>query len=68
MQIVTGISDTVLRKPYPVAIKHYDWVKDEINKLLSPKLIHNSHSSWLAPNIVVPKGHGAKHLVIDYGT
>ena len=30
------------------------------------KVIHTSHSSWSALIIVVPKGDGGKHLVIDY--
>ena len=41
-------------------------VKDEIEKLLTAKVIHTSCSSWSAPIIVVPKGDGGKHLVIDY--
>ena len=41
-------------------------MKDEIEKLLAAKVIHTSHSSWSAPIIVVPKGHGGKCLVIDY--
>ena len=47
-------------------MKHYEWVKDEIEKLLTTKVICTSHSSWSAPIIVVPKGDGGKHLVIDY--
>ena len=66
MAVVTGTSDPVLQKPYPIAMKHYQWVKDEIEKLLAAKIIHTSHSSWSAPIIVVPKGDGGKHLVIDY--
>ena len=27
MQIDTGTSNPVLQKPYPIAMKHYDWVK-----------------------------------------
>ena len=34
---------------------------------LEAGVIRNSHSSWSAPIIVVPKGDGGKHLVIDYG-
>ena len=30
MTIDTGTSDPVSQKPYPIAIKHYQWVKDEI--------------------------------------
>ena len=47
-------------------MKHYDWVKDEIYKLLEVKVICSSHSSWCTPIIVVPKGNGGKCLVIDY--
>ena len=34
MQIATGDSEPVSQKPYPIAMKHYDWVRGEINKLL----------------------------------
>ena len=66
MSIDMGDSDPVSQKPYPVAMKHYQWVKEEIDKLLEAGVIRNSHSSWLAPIIVVPKGDGGKRLVIDY--
>ena len=66
MTIDTGTTDPVSQKPYPIAMKHYEWVKDEIEKLLTTKVIHTSCSSWSAPIIVVPKGDGGKHLVIDY--
>ena len=55
MSIDTGDSDPISQKPYPVAMKHYQWVKEEINKLLEAGVIRNSHSSWSAPIIVVPK-------------
>ena len=66
MSIDIGDSDPISQKPYPVAMKHYQWVKEEIDKLLEAGVIRNSHSSWSAPIIVVPKGDGGKHLVIDY--
>ena len=66
MTIDTRDSEPVSQKPYPIAMKHYKWVKDEINKLLTAKVIWGSWSSWSAPIIVVPKGDGGKHLVIDY--
>ena len=66
MTIDTGTSDPVMQKPYPIAMKHYQWVKDEIEKLLAVKVIQTSCSSWSAPIIVVPKGNGGKCLVIDY--
>ena len=66
MTIDTGTSDPVSQKPYPIAMKHYQSVKEEIEKLLAAKVICTSHSSWSAPIIVVPKCDGGKHLVIDY--
>ena len=66
MTIDTGTTDPVSQKPYPITMKHYQWVKDEIKKLLPAKVICTSHSSWSVPIIVVPKGNGGKCLVIDY--
>ena len=66
MSIDLGDSDPISQKPYPVAMKHYQWVKEEIDKLLEAGVIRNSHSSWSAPIIIVPKGDGGKCLVIDY--
>ena len=66
MQIDTGNSEPVLQMPYPIAMKHYDLVRSEINKLLHSQVIHNSYSSWSAPFIVMPKGDGGNHLVINY--
>ena len=34
--------------------------------MLTAKVICSSRSSWSSPIIVVPKGDGGKHLVIDY--
>ena len=66
MSIDTGDSDPVSQKPYPIAMKHYQWVKEEIDKRLEAGVIRNSHSGWSAPIIVVSKGDGGKHLIIDY--
>ena len=66
MTIDTGTTNPVSQKPYCIAIKHYQWVKEEIEKLLTTKVICTSHSSWSAPIIFVPKGNGGKHLVIDF--
>ena len=62
----TGTADPISQKPYPIAMKHYEWVKNEIEKLLAAKVIHSNCSSWSAPIIVVPKGDRGKCLVIDY--
>ena len=66
MTIDTDTTDLVSQKPYPIAMKHYKWVKNEIEKLLAAKVICTNHFSWSAPIIMVPKGDGGKHLVIDY--
>ena len=58
MTIDTGTSDPISQKPYPIAMKHHQWVKDEIEKLLAAKVIHTNRSSWSAPVIVVPKSDG----------
>ena len=47
-------------------MRHYDRVRSELYKLLDASVICNSHFSWSAPIIVVPKGDGEKCLVIDY--
>ena len=66
MSIDIGTADPVSQKLYPIAMKHYNWVKKDIEKSLDAKVICPSCSSWSAPIIVVPKGDGGKHLVIDY--
>ena len=66
IMIDTGSSDPVSQKPYPITMKHYQWVKEEIEKLLAAKVICSSRSSWSVPIIIVPKGDGGKHLVINY--
>ena len=39
MTIDTGTSEPVSQKPYLIAMKHYQWLKDEINKPLMAKVI-----------------------------
>ena len=60
MTIDMDTSDLVSQKPYPIAMKNYQWVKDKIEKLLMAKVIHSSRSSWPVPIIAVPKGDGEK--------
>ena len=40
----------------PITMKHYSWVRSEINKLLDAQLIFSSHSSWSAPIIEAYRG------------
>ena len=39
MSIDTGDSDPVSQKPYPIAMKHYNWVKDYCNN----QILHTNH-------------------------
>ena len=39
MMIDTGTSEPVSQKPYPITMKHYQWVKDEIEKLFTTTVI-----------------------------
>ena len=66
MSIDTGDACHIAKKPYTLALKHYVWVKEEIDNLLEAGVIRESHSSWSAPIVVVPKGNGGKRLCLDY--
>ena len=58
--IDTGTSEPVSQKPYPIAMKNYQRVKDEIEKLLMANIICSSRSSWSVPIIEVLKCDGRK--------
>ena len=62
MSTDTGNFEPISQKPYPITMKYYQWVKDKTKKLLTAK---GSRSSW-SVLLIVPKGDGEKHLVIDY--
>ena len=60
LTIDTGTSEPLSQWPSPITVKNYQWVKDEIEKLLTAKVIHSSRFSWSVPIIVVQKGDGGK--------
>ena len=66
MSIDTIDHPPIAKKPYALALKHYDWVRDEIDKLLEADVIQESHSSWSAPIVVVPKGDDGNRLCMDF--
>ena len=66
MTIDTGNHPPIAKKPCTIALKQYDWVKEEINKLLEARVIRESHSSWSAPIVAVPKAGGGKRLYVDF--
>ena len=65
MTVDMGNLDPVSQKPYLIVMKNYQHTKDEIEKLLTAKVIQSSRSSWSAA-FGLPKGDGGRHLVIDY--
>ena len=66
MSIDTSDHLPIAKDPYALALKHYDWVRDEIDKLLEAGVIRENHFSWSAPIVVVPKGDGGKRLCMDF--
>ena len=68
MEIDTGDSLPVAQSPYTLPLKHYDWVRNEIEKA---GVIERSLSPWASPVIVVPKKSAPdepprRRLCVDY--
>ena len=55
MEIDTGDSLPVAQSPYTLPLKHYDWVRQEIETLEKSGVIERSLLRWPSPVIVVPK-------------
>ena len=55
MEIDTGGSVPLAQSPYTLPLKHYDWVRKEIETLEKAGIIERSLSPWASPVIVVPK-------------
>ena len=71
MDIDMGDSPPVSSHPYKLALKHHQWVQDEIETLEHAGVITKSMSPWASPIVVVPKKsqHGEppkKRLCIDF--
>ena len=71
MNIDTGDSPPVSSRPYMLALKHHQWVQNEIETLERAGVITKSMSPWASPIVVVPKKsqHGEppkKRLCIDF--
>ena len=65
MSIDTGDHKPIAKWPYTLSLKHYDWVGNETDKLLQAGVIRESHLSWSAPVVIVPKSNGEKRLCVD---
>ena len=71
MDIPTGDSSPVSQKPYTLALKHVQWVREEIEMLEKAGVIAQSVSPWASPIVIVPKktapGEPPRHRVcMDY--
>ena len=55
MEIDTGDSLPVVQSPYTLPLKHYEWVRKEIETLKKAGVIVKSLSPWASLVIVVPK-------------
>ena len=71
MEIDTGGSVPLAQSPYTLPLKHYDWVRKEIETLEKAGIIERSLSPWASPVIVVPKKSALdepprRHLCVDY--
>ena len=70
-EIDTGDSLPVAQSPYTLPLKHYDWVRQEIETLEKSGVIERSLSRWASPVIVVPKKSATdepprRRLCVDY--
>ena len=71
MEIDTGESVPLAQNPYTLPLKHYDWVRKEIETLEKAGIIERSLSPWASPVIVVPKKSAPdepprRRLCVDY--
>ena len=55
MDIDTGDSPPIASRPYTLPLKHYDWVRKEIDTLDRAGIIDKCISPWASPGIIVPK-------------
>ena len=71
MEIDMGDSLPVAQSPYRLPLKHYDWVRQEIEMLEKSGVIERSLSRWASPVIMVPKKSAPdepprRRLCVDY--
>ena len=71
MEIDTGNNPPIAQKPYTLALKHHEWVKQELETLEKAGIIQRSVSPWASPIVIVPKRQipgqpPEKRLCVDY--
>ena len=55
MEIPTGDNPPMSQWPYGLALKHVQWVQEEIETLGKARVIAKSISPWASPIVIVPK-------------
>ena len=55
MDIPTADSPPITQRPYTLALKHVQWVQEEIEILERAGIIAKSVSPWASPIVIVPK-------------
>ena len=55
IDIPTGDSPPITQRPYTLALKHVQWVQEEIEILEKAGIIAKSVSLWASPIVIVPK-------------
>ena len=66
MSVDTDDYKPIAKQPYTLSLKHYDWVRNKIDKLVQAGVIRESHSSWSTPVVIVPNSSGEKRLCVDF--
>ena len=71
MEIDTGDSPPITKKPYTPPLKHATWVQKELEILEKAGVIGRSISPWASPIVIVPKRTALRkppkrRLCVDY--
>ena len=71
MEIDTGDNSPVSQRPYSLALKHVDWVRQELEALEKAGVITRSVSPWASPIVTVPKKSAPgeppkRRMCVDY--
>ena len=55
MDIPTGDNPPITQRSYTLALRHVQWVQEEIEILEKAGIIAKSVSPWASPIVIVPK-------------
>ena len=70
MEIDTGDNPPVSQRPYSLALRHVEWVRQELEALEKAGVITRSVSPWASPIVIVPKSAPGeppkRRMCVDY--